>query len=140
MAQVRTRRAASAAIRLWIGGGHIVRQPAHVGFPTYRVYEGSGADESNLNRLVVAAEADAAAGALKVEQARRRVLAVRGAAEWGPGFNRRRRRRKSSHELDTLQAPTTTAPRLRTRLDRLKDGPRPHHPPRQVADPAFEKL
>ena len=52
-------------MRLWIGGGHIVRQPAHVGFPTYRVYDGSGADESNLNRLVIAAEADAAAGALR---------------------------------------------------------------------------
>src|ERR1700676_3681350 len=63
------------------GGGHIVQQCAHVGFLNYRLYDADGADESNLNRLVIATEADAAAGTLKVELARRRILAVRSTAK-----------------------------------------------------------
>src|SRR5262249_54509540 len=39
------------------GGGHVVQQLAHVGFLNYRLYDGDGVDESNLNRLVIATEA-----------------------------------------------------------------------------------
>lgn len=59
------------------GGGHVVQQLAHIGFMHYRVYDGDGADESNLNRLVIATEADAAANTPKIELARRRILSVR---------------------------------------------------------------
>ena len=62
------------------GGSHIVQQFAHVGFLNYTLFDGDHADESNLNRLVVATEADVAASRLKVEAARDRILAVRGTA------------------------------------------------------------
>jgi molybdopterin-synthase adenylyltransferase len=62
------------------GGGHIVQQLAHVGFLNYVLYDGDVADESNLNRLVIATEADAANGTPKVEAARGRILAVRASA------------------------------------------------------------
>jgi hypothetical protein len=62
------------------GGGHVVQQLAHIGFMNYYLFDGDGADVSNLNRLVIATEDDAAAGTLKVELARRRILSVRSAA------------------------------------------------------------
>ena len=46
----------------------------------YRLFDRDGADESNLNRLVIATEDDAAAGTLKVELAKRRILSDRNAA------------------------------------------------------------
>jgi molybdopterin-synthase adenylyltransferase len=58
----------------------VAQQLAHVGFLNYLLFDGDGADESNLNRLVIATEADAEAGTSKVELARRRILAVRSAA------------------------------------------------------------
>jgi hypothetical protein len=63
------------------GGGHVLQQLAHIGFMNYRLFDGDGADVSNLNRLVIATESDAAAGTLKVELAKRRILAVRSAAK-----------------------------------------------------------
>jgi molybdopterin-synthase adenylyltransferase len=63
------------------GGGHVVQQLAHVGFLNYRVYDGDGADESNLNRLVTATEEDAAAGTPKIELGRRHILSIRSAAK-----------------------------------------------------------
>lgn len=62
------------------GGGHVVQQLAHIGFLNYRLYDGDGADESNLNRLVTATESDAAAGTPKVELARRRIVSIRSGA------------------------------------------------------------
>lgn len=59
------------------GGGHIAQQLAHVGFSNYNLFDGDDADESNLNRLVIATEIDAANAASKVELARRRILSVR---------------------------------------------------------------
>ena len=44
------------------GGGHIIQQFAHVGFLDDVIYDADTADESNLNRLVIAGEADSAAG------------------------------------------------------------------------------
>ncbi len=73
-------RATIGIVGLGGGGGHVVQQLAHVGFLKYRLFDGDGADESNLNRLVIAGEADATAGTLKVELAKRRILAVRSAA------------------------------------------------------------
>ena len=46
----------------------------------HRLFDRDGADESNLNRLVIATEEDAAAETLKVELAKRRILSVRRAA------------------------------------------------------------
>ena len=63
------------------GGSHVVQQLAHVGFLDYVVYDGDYVDESNLNRLVTATEADAATGRLKIDAARDRALGVRGAAK-----------------------------------------------------------
>ena len=63
------------------GGSHIVQQLAHVGFLNYVIYDGDAADVSNLNRLVIAGEADAEAGVLKVELAKRRILSIRSDAK-----------------------------------------------------------
>jgi hypothetical protein len=79
--QAAIERAVVGVVGLGGGGGHVVQQLGHVGFLNYRVFDGDGADESNLNRLVIATEADAAAGTLKVESARRRILSVRSAAK-----------------------------------------------------------
>ena len=62
------------------GGSHIAQQLAHVGFLNYVIFDGDHADESNLNRLVIATEADVAVGRPKVEAARDRILGVRGTA------------------------------------------------------------
>lgn len=59
------------------GGGHVVQQLAHLGFLHFVLYDGDNADKSNLNRLVLASEADAMSGESKLELARRRVLAIR---------------------------------------------------------------
>jgi hypothetical protein len=59
------------------GGGHIVQQLAHLGILHFVLYDGDNADESNLNRLVLATEADAMAGESKFELAQRRILAIR---------------------------------------------------------------
>jgi hypothetical protein len=63
------------------GGSHIVQQLAHVGFLDYVTYDGDHTDESNLNRLVIATEADVAASRSKVDAARDRILGVHSAAK-----------------------------------------------------------
>jgi molybdopterin-synthase adenylyltransferase len=63
-------RATIGVVGLGGGGGHIAQQLAHIGFLKYRLFDGDFADESNLNRLVTATEADVLAQALKVERAR----------------------------------------------------------------------
>jgi molybdopterin-synthase adenylyltransferase len=65
------------------GGSHIVQQLAHVGFMNYAVYDGDASDVSNLNRLVIADEADAEASVPKIELAKRRILSIRSAARVG---------------------------------------------------------
>lgn len=62
------------------GGSHVVQQLAHVGFLDYVVYDGDTVEDSNLNRLVGATEADVAAGTAKIDMARRLILGVRGNA------------------------------------------------------------
>jgi hypothetical protein len=49
---------------------------AHIGFMKYRLFDRDGADESNLNRWVIATEEAAAATTLKVEPAKRRILSI----------------------------------------------------------------
>lgn len=78
--QAAIERAIVGVVGLGGGGGHVVQQLTHIGFMNYRLFDRDGADESNLNRLVIATEADAAAGTPKVELARRSILSVRGAA------------------------------------------------------------
>ncbi len=63
------------------GGGHVVQQLAHVGFMNYRLYDGDNADNSNLNRLVIATEADATHQIPKIELARRRILSIQSSAK-----------------------------------------------------------
>jgi molybdopterin-synthase adenylyltransferase len=79
--QAAIERAVVGVVGLGGGGGHVVQQLAHVGFLNYRLFDRDGADESNLNRLVIATEEDAAAGTLKVELAKRRILSIRSAAK-----------------------------------------------------------
>ncbi len=79
--QAAIERAIIGIVGLGGGGGHIVQQCAHVGFLNYRLYDADPAEQSNLNRLVIATEADAVAGTPKVELARRRILAIRSTAK-----------------------------------------------------------
>jgi molybdopterin-synthase adenylyltransferase len=74
-------RALVGLVGLGGGGGHVALQLPCVGFLNYRVYDADFATESNLNRLVIADEADAAAEVPKVELARRRILAIRSKAK-----------------------------------------------------------
>lgn len=62
------------------GGSHVVQQLAHLGFVDYVLFDDQRIEESNLNRLVGATEADVAAQRLKVEIAERVVRDVRGTA------------------------------------------------------------
>jgi hypothetical protein len=62
------------------GGSHIATQLAHLGVLDYKLFDADGAEETNLNRTVTLIESDVAAGTLKVEAARRRILEVRSAA------------------------------------------------------------
>lgn len=78
--QAAIERAVVGVVGLGGGGGHVVQQLAHVGFLNYRVFDGDGADESNLNRLVIATEDDAEAGTPKVELAQRKILSIRSSA------------------------------------------------------------
>jgi hypothetical protein len=58
------------------GGSHLVQQCAHIGFREFVLFDADIADESNLNRTVTLVETDIAAGTLKVEAAKRRILDV----------------------------------------------------------------
>lgn len=79
--QAAIERAVVGVVGLGGGGGHVVQQLAHIGFMNYRLFDRDHAEESNLNRLVIATEADATAETLKVELAKRRILSVRSAAK-----------------------------------------------------------
>jgi molybdopterin-synthase adenylyltransferase len=59
------------------GGSHIVQQLAHIGFADFVVYDPETIEESNLNRMVGATEADVAANRPKVETAQRLILGLR---------------------------------------------------------------
>jgi hypothetical protein len=62
------------------GGSHIDQQLAHIGFRDFVLFDGDFADDPNLNRTVTLVEADVAAGTLKAEAARRRILEIRSSA------------------------------------------------------------
>jgi hypothetical protein len=53
------------------GGAHVVQQLAHLGFRHYVLYDPDRVEDSNLNRLIGATEADAAVKRPKVEIAQR---------------------------------------------------------------------
>lgn len=52
------------------GGSHIVQQFAHIGFRNYVLYDGDAVEESNLNRLIGAEQADAMAETPKLHLAK----------------------------------------------------------------------
>src|SRR5262245_26653238 len=62
------------------GGAHYVQQLAHVGFMHYVLFDNDVVEDSNLNRMVTATEADVVVGTPKIDAARRSILAVRGMA------------------------------------------------------------
>jgi hypothetical protein len=59
------------------GGSHIAQQLAHLGFLNYVLFDRDAIEESNLNRLVGGTQADVEAKRLKIEIARRVILAIR---------------------------------------------------------------
>ena len=59
------------------GGSHFAVQLAHIGFMNTVVFDDDHVDESNLNRMVTAVEADVKAGTLKTEAAKRRIREIR---------------------------------------------------------------
>ena len=58
------------------GGSIIVPEFAHLGVQHFVLYDPDRGDESNLNRTMTLTEAAVAAGVLKVEAARRRILEI----------------------------------------------------------------
>jgi len=63
------------------GGSHIVQQLAHLGFRNFVLYDGDLVEESNLNRLVGATFADAAACVSKLAVALRMIRGLDPTAE-----------------------------------------------------------
>lgn len=59
------------------GGSQIVQQLAHIGFADFVVYDPDAVEDSNLNRLIGATEADVAAARPKVEIAERIIRGLR---------------------------------------------------------------
>lgn len=70
-AQDRIERSAVAIVGLGGGGSHVVQQLAHIGFRRYVLYDPDSVEDTNLNRLVMATEADAEEATPKIEVARR---------------------------------------------------------------------
>src|SRR6478609_9252827 len=58
------------------GGSHTAPQFAHLGVQTFVLFDADFGDESNLNRTMTLVESDVAAGTLKVEAAKRRILEI----------------------------------------------------------------
>jgi molybdopterin/thiamine biosynthesis adenylyltransferase len=58
------------------GGSHIAPQAAHLGVQNFVLFDADYGDESNLNRTMTLVESDIAAGTLKVEAAKRRILEI----------------------------------------------------------------
>jgi ThiF family len=62
------------------GGSHIAQQLAHLGFRDFVLYDDQAIDETNLNRLVGATEADTKASTQKVLIAERVIKGIRASA------------------------------------------------------------
>jgi hypothetical protein len=58
------------------GGSHTAPQLAHLGVQNFVLFDADFGDESNLNRTMTLVERDIAAGTLKVEAAKRRILQI----------------------------------------------------------------
>ncbi len=59
------------------GGGSIIApELAHLGFHDIALFDSDYGDETNMNRTMTLVETDIAAGTLKVEAARRRILEI----------------------------------------------------------------
>src|SRR5436190_6803361 len=59
------------------GGSHTAQQLAHVGFLNYVLFDKDAIEASNLNRLVGGTDRDVEERRLKLEIARRLILAIR---------------------------------------------------------------
>lgn len=66
------------------GGSHIVQQLAHIGFQRYVLYDPDAVEDSNLNRLVGATEADMEAALPKLEIAQRMIHGLQSQAQIDP--------------------------------------------------------
>src|SRR5260370_22680458 len=58
------------------GGSHTAPQLAHLGVQNFVLFDADYGDESNLNRTMTLVESDIAAGTLKVDAAKRRILEI----------------------------------------------------------------
>ncbi len=83
-AQDRIEQAVIGVVGLGGGGSHIVQQLAHVGFQRYVLYDYDAVDESNLNRLIGATEADASVELAKLEVAERLIRGLQAHAQVTP--------------------------------------------------------
>ena len=58
------------------GGSHFAPQLAHLGVQNFVLFDADHGDESNLNRTMTLVESDIAAGTLKIDAAKRRILEI----------------------------------------------------------------
>jgi molybdopterin-synthase adenylyltransferase len=58
------------------GGSHIAPQSAHLGVQNFVLFDADNGDETNMNRTMTLVDSDIAAGTLKVEAAKRRILEI----------------------------------------------------------------
>jgi hypothetical protein len=58
------------------GGSHFAPQLTHLGFQHFALFDKDHGTESNLNRTMTLVESDIAAGTLKIEAAKRRILEI----------------------------------------------------------------
>ena len=80
-AQDRIERCTVAVVGLGGGGSHVVQQLAHIGFRRYMLFDPDVVEDTNLNRLVGATEADVTVAMPKTDVARRVIGGLqRGAA------------------------------------------------------------
>lgn len=63
------------------GGSHFATQLAHIGFENLVVFDDDFVSESNMNRLVIAVEADVKAGTPKTDAALRRIREINSATK-----------------------------------------------------------
>jgi len=75
-AQERIRACVVGIVGLGGGGSHLVQQLAHLGFLHYVLYDPDRVEDTNLNRLVGATEADAALQRPKIKVARRMIYGL----------------------------------------------------------------
>jgi hypothetical protein len=84
------------------GGSHIVQQLAHLGFQNYALYDGDVVEDSNLNRLIGATTADAAAETAKLHLAKMMIYGLQPEAVVKGFSGRWQERPESLRECDIV--------------------------------------